>query len=69
MPSPRLTAALLLVLVMAGAARAETPRVPDAKPLTAAEIKALIDGVTFDVTAYDEPFTAVLTWSFETETV
>ena len=69
MTIPRLVAAALLILALTGPAQAETPLVPDEKPLTGTEIKALIDGVTFEVVAYDEPFTAVLTWSFETESV
>lgn len=64
-----LTLALLFALALAGRVLAETPAVPDGKPLTGEEIKALIHGVTFDVVAYDQPFTAVLTWDFEAESV
>lgn len=69
MPIRCLAAAVLFALVATGAAQPETPRVPDGKPLTEAEIRALIDGVTFDVVAYDEPFTAVITWNAGAGTV
>ena len=59
-------AMVVLFAFAIGAARAEAPQVPDEEPLTAAEIRALIHGVTYDLVAYDQPLTGVTTWNFET---
>ena len=55
-----------VALALIGVALADTPSVPDSKPLSATEIRELLKGRTFEFVGYDQPITGKAEWNFET---